>query len=332
MTSNITNDMLETPASISGQILKKLDHVADYFKDNAGELLWNLMMIAAILILAKLALYLISRGTKSAMQKQMYHRSEKQGKRIDTMMTLLRSAARYVVYFIAILLILKQFNLFESMKGLIVTAGVGSFAIGFGAQSLVKDVVTGFFMMFENQFSVGDYIKTDNFEGTVEATAMRVTYLRTFKGEQVIIPNGTISRVVNYSRGDNVAIITVSTSYEADTQKIMQLIEQAVKQYASKNMDVIKEPPVVQGITAFESSSVQISVMCKVHSMKQWQVERGMRLAVKEMFDKSGVAFPYPRIVKMDYTPEKKLTNDDIPKGKEKKDKIPEWANIEDDE
>jgi len=335
MTPNISNDMLETPATISGQLLMKLETLVEYFRGNAGELIWNVIVVAVILLLAKLALYLISLGTKSTMQKQKYHRSEKQGKRIDTMMTLLRSAARYVIYFIALLLILRQFNLFESMKGLVVTAGIGSLAIGFGAQNLVKDVVTGFFMMFENQFSVGDYIKTEEFEGTVEATAVRVTYLRTFKGEQVIIPNGTISRVVNYSRGDNVASITVSTPYEADTRKMIQLIERAVTLYASENTDVIKEPPVVQGITSFGSSTVDIGVICKVHSMKQWQVERGMRLAVKEMLDRNDIDYPYPRIITMDYAPPKELAlNQLAEETQQQKDaatEIPEWANVEDD-
>ena len=74
-------------------------------------------------------------------------------------------------------------------------------------------------MMFENQFSVGDYIKTEEVEGTVEATAMRVTYLRTFQGEQVIVPNGTISRVVNCTRGGEVAEVIIATAYEADTRQ-----------------------------------------------------------------------------------------------------------------
>lgn len=329
----ISNDMLETPATISGQLMQKLDELLSYFKNGFGEFLWNLIMVVAILMLAKLALALVSAMTKSAMQKEKYHRTSEQGKRVDTMMTLLRSAARYAIYFIAILLILRQFNLFESMKGLVVTAGIGSLAIGFGAQSLVKDVVTGFFMMFENQFSVGDYIKTEDAEGTVEATAMRVTYLRTFEGEQVIIPNGSISRVVNYSRGDNVAVITISTAYEADTRAVLKVIERAVSRYARENPDLVKEPPIVQGITAFAASSVDIGVICKVNTMKQWQVERGMRLAVKEEFDRCGVEFPYPHVVTMEYTPSEHQTMQNSQKDDPetvRKD-LPEWANVEDD-
>ena len=328
---NIPNDMLDTPANIGGIILQKLTNVFDFFTTNAGELVWNLIVVVFILLIAKLLLALISKGTSAVMQNEKYHVTVLQGKRIDSMMTLVRSAARYAIYFFAILLLLRQFNLFENMKGLVVTAGIGSLAIGFGAQNLVKDVVTGFFMMFENQFSVGDYIKTEEAEGTVEATAVRVTYLRTFKGEQVIIPNGTISRVTNLSRGDNVAVITISTAYEADTRTVIAVIEEAVTKFAAENSELIKEPPVVQGITAFAGSSVDIGVICKVFTMKQWLVERGMRLAIKEMFEEKGMSFPYPHIVTMNYSqqnvPIKKSTATQAKR--ENITEQPEWASLE---
>lgn len=330
MAENIPNDMLDTPATISGLLLQKLEAIGEFFTDSAGEILWSVIVVVFILVLAKLLLALISQLTKSAMEKEKYHRSPQQGKRIDTMMTLARSAARYGIYFLAILLILRQFDLFDDMRGLVVTAGIGSLAIGFGAQNLVKDVVTGFFMMFENQFSVGDYIKTDEAEGTVEATAVRVTYLRTFKGEQVIIPNGTISRVTNLSRGDNVAVITISTAYEADTRAIIALIGRAVEEYAAENADVIREPPFVQGITGFSSSTVDIGVICKVNTMKQWQVERGMRLAIKERFDREGIGFPYPHVVAMDYNrPQKTALLKSHIKGGNAAPDQPDWANVE---
>lgn len=287
-------------SSIGSQFMAKYNNFIKDFNENFGSFLWDVLMTIVILILAKLILKLVSVGTKSVMQKKKSHLSTQRSKRLDSMMTLLRSTLRYLIYFIAILFILRQFNLFESMKGLVVTAGIGSLAIGFGAQSLVKDVVTGLFMMFENQFSVGDYIKTDEAEGIVEATAVRVTYLRTFKGEQVIIPNGSISRVVNYSRGNNLASITVTVPYEEDTSRVIDIIAKAVELYAKENADLIIEPPIVQGITAFGTSGVDIGVVCKVYSMKQWMVERGMRLAVKEAIDRSGILFPYQRIT-MDY-------------------------------
>ncbi len=293
---------LDTPTaaaavSVGEQFMTRFDEFWKTIQAGLGDLLWNLVSVVVILLIARFAMGLVSKATRKVMEGERYHWEESQGRRVDTLMTLVRSVARYGIYFIAILLVLDQFGFAKPLNALIAAAGVGSLAIGFGAQNLVKDVVTGFFMIFESQFSVGDYIQIDDNVGTVEATAMRVTYLRTFKGEQVIIPNGTITRVINYTRGSSVAQITISTSYEADTRQVLSIIQEAVDNYAKEHPDLVLEEPVVQGITALAGSSVDIGVICKTPAMSQWQVERGLRLAVKETFDRKGVEFPYPRVV-----------------------------------
>jgi small-conductance mechanosensitive channel len=163
-------------------------------------------------------------------------------------------------------------------------------------------VVTGFFMLFENQFSVGDYVRlNDTLEGTVEATAMRVTYLRSLKGDQIIVPNGSITHVVNFTRGGYVAAITIRTCYENDTRAVIQLIDGVVQQWAGEHENLLEDQPFVQGITGFGPSGVDIGVICKVKPMKQWEVERGLRLAIKEAFDANGLSFPYPHMMTMAY-------------------------------
>ena len=127
-------------------------------------------------------------------------------------------------------------------------------------------------MIFENQFSVGDYIKIDDVEGTVEATAMRVTYLRSAKGDQIIIPNGSITRVINYNKGNAVASVTLPISYEADTAKVLDLIDLAVTEYARQHPDLTEEKPQVLGVTAMKESNMEVNITCKVKPMKQWAV------------------------------------------------------------
>ena len=192
-------------------------------------------------------------------------------------------------------MILAQLGFGNAINNLLLSAGIGSLALGIGAQSLIKDVVTGFFMMFEKQFSVGDYVKLDDIEGTVTATAMRVTYLKNFAGQQIIIPNGTIGRVINYSRMDSLAKVTVSTPYEADSRQVMEILDQAVKVYAKQVKEVIVEEPKVQGITELADSSVNITVICRTLPLRHWEVERGLRLAVKEALDEAGIGIPYPQ-------------------------------------
>lgn len=221
---------------------------------------------------------------------------EMQKKRIKTLMTLLRSVARYAVYFVCIMLILSLLGFGPTIQNLLVTAGIGSVALGFGAQSLVKDVVTGLFLMFENQFSVGDYVKIGDVEGTVSATAMRVTYLKTALGQQIIIPNGKIETVINYSRADSLAKVLIPIGYDCDLKKAMDVCLKAAEKCAKEHAEIVLEAPKVQGITAFEDSSITISVICKVQSCKHWEMERALRLAIKEGLDENNIDIPFNQL------------------------------------
>ncbi len=317
--------------SVSGQFKQNLYHMIETIVQNRGNILWNICLVLMIVLGAKLLLKMVSAITAKVMKNQKYQNDTPVAKRMKTLMTLLRSVARYAVYFLAFLFILSVLGMGKPLNNLLVTAGIGSLAIGFGAQNLVRDVVSGMFMIFENQFSVGDYIKIDDVEGTVEATAMRVTYIRSMKGDQIIIPNGTITRVVNYNKGNAVAAVIISTAYEADTRRVIELIERAVNQYAKEHEQLIEELPFVQGITKFSESSVDIGIICKVKPMKQWEVERGIRLAVKEMFDQNGVAFPYPHIVTVPYQkPTDFVCKEDIfVQPKEDSVNLADWQNMD---
>lgn len=296
--SFVQNSIITISSTVSwyDQFLENVKNFVNNIADNIGNILWVLLQIVLVVILARVAINLVSSITKHMMTSKRYHQNEKQGKRIDTLMTLTRSTMRYVIYFFAGIIILGYLGFNDIIGYLLGTAGIASVAIGFGAQSLVKDVVTGFFMMFENQFSVGEFVKIGEDEGYVEATAMRVTYLRTMKGEQIIIPNGTIGRITNYSRGNNLASVTVSTAYEANTAQIIQLLEEALTAFAKEHKDLLEGKPAVLGITAFSDSSVDIGISCKTKAMKQRQVEREIRILVKELFDENHIAFPYPHV------------------------------------
>lgn len=319
--------MPENVMSIGDQFLSRLRALMETLVANAGYLLWDVLVAVLVLVMAKGLLTLISRLTSALMHAEKYHRSEMQGKRMDTMLTLLRSVARYGIYFVALMMILRQFGIASGIATLLGAAGIGSLAIGFGAKNLVQDVVTGIFMMFENQFTVGDYIKIDDVEGFVTATAMRVTYLRAFSGDQIIVPNGTITRVVNFARGSSVANVTVSTAYEADTRNVIGIIQEAMAEFAQSHAELIDEPPVVLGVTNLGESSVDIGITCKALPLKHWEVGRAIRLAVKEKFDAMGVDFPYPHVVTVPYAPPKKAVT-----VASREEAVPDWAAGPDDD
>jgi len=176
------------------------------------------------------------------------------------------------------------------------TAGIGGLAIGIGAQSLVKDVVTGFFILFEGQFAVGDLVAIGDITGTVEEIGLRVTHIRGFKGDLNIIPNGTIDKVTNFSRGNSLAIVDISIDYEADVDKALKVLEKVSMDFSRDNPDII-EPPQVLGIMNLGEYDVNIRVIARTAGLKHWGVERELRKRIKHAFAKEGIEMPYPRRV-----------------------------------
>lgn len=284
-------------SAVPGSLGTFWDQLAGHFREamaNSGVLLadalWAVLKVAAIFLAARFALALVSRLTSHVMNSARYHRTEASGKRTNTVMTLARSSFRYLVYTVALVMALVQLGVGDLVNNLIVTAGIGSVAIGFGAQSLVKDMVTGLFLMFENQFSVGDYIKVDGQEGYVEATAMRVTYLRTFKGEQIIIPNGNISQVINYTRGGYMAMVTVKVPYTMEADAVLEAVRLAAERACEGDPNVI-DPPKLRGVTAFDQYGYEVGVAAKVKALTQWGCEWAIRREILREFAERGLEF-----------------------------------------
>ena len=257
----------------------------------------NVVIIVLIFILAHIVMMVVSRQTKRTIDSAEKMTDKERSKKIITSMTITRSVARYIVYFIAILLVLNLLGLGASVNNILVTAGIGSLFISLGAQSIIKDILAGLFMMFENQYSVGDYVTINNYTGTVTSVAMRVTYLRNFEGQQVIIPNGQITSVVNYGNTYNTAKVVVPTPYEGNTREIMNIITDEVNRYYEEHKDLFYEAPKVMGISAYSDSSVDITVVAKAMPLKHWEVEREFKLIIKERLDKEGISIPYQQVV-----------------------------------
>ncbi|ADV80824.1 MULTISPECIES: small-conductance mechanosensitive channel MscS [Thermoanaerobacter] len=212
-------------------------------------------------------------------------------RKIGTLMSLTKNILRYVIYFIAAASILKIFNI--EMTSILAVAGIGSLAIGFGAQNLVKDVISGFFIIFEDQFGVGDYITINNFSGLVEEVGLRISKIRDFSGDLHIIPNGEIKTVTNHTRGSMRALVNVGIPYEEDVDRIINVLTQICEDIKKSRNDVI-EGPTVLGITDFQDSQVLITIIAKTEPMKQWEVERDIRYRIKKVFDREKITFPYP--------------------------------------
>lgn len=270
--------------------------IEGYFKNEAGTLniLGKFVLIVFIVFVIRIIITITNRiidRTLKAKDKKSHFMTNK---RANTISIILKKSVKYVLYFIAVLTVLEMFGI--KTTSILATAGVGGLAIGFGAQSLVKDVITGFFILLEDQFAVGDYIKISDFEGIVEELGIRVTKLRDFSGELHIIPNGEIQIVTNRTRGAMRAAVTVEIAYEEDINRAIKIIEELSQEIKESN-DFILDGPTVLGVDAFGSSGVSIRIVAKTEAMEQWDVERTLRKKIKEAFDRENIEIPYKKMV-----------------------------------
>lgn len=254
----------------------------------------RIIKIALIWVVASLLIRIGNFIIKSFFNRQSHSRIHVDKQKNDTLKALLKSILRYAIYFIAIIMILEELGI--NTASLIATAGIGGLAIGFGAQNLVKDVITGFFIIFEDQYGVGDYVSIGDIFGTVEEIGLRITKIRGFKGDINIIPNGQISTVTNFSRGNSAAVIEISIAYHTDIDEAVRVAERVCQEYGEGNPDIAEGPQVV-GITDMDDVGMTFRVMARTLPMKHWAVERELRRAIKEAFDDNNIEIPYPRMV-----------------------------------
>jgi small conductance mechanosensitive channel len=178
---------------------------------------------------------------------------------------------------------------------IIAGAGVVGLAVGFGAQTLVKDVISGFFLLFEGLIAVGDVVSFGNSAGVVEEVGLRVTKYRTFTGELWVIPNGEIRAFGNSNREWMRAVVVVGVTYEQDISKAMRVLDEVGKAWADECRDIVLEPPQVQGILSFGESSTALRLAIKVRPSQQGAAEFELRRRIKEAFDREGVESPISR-------------------------------------
>jgi small conductance mechanosensitive channel len=257
-------------------------------------LLVRALQILLVIGLGRLALVVAGRlvdGLLSAHRPAGRYLEER---RARTLATLVKSVLRYLVDFLVILTVLSMMGIDTS--SLLVGAGLLGLAVGFGAQNLVRDFLSGFFILLEDQFAVGDHVRVGGMEGVVEEMGLRTTRLRSFGGEVHIIPNGKIEDVTNMSRGPMRVMFDVSVAYESDIDRAIAVIDEALARYAAKSEDIVEGPKVL-GAEQFGESGVNLRIWARARPLQQWAVARDLRREVKKALDAAGIEIPYPRRV-----------------------------------
>ncbi len=221
--------------------------------------------------------------------------SERRALRARTLGSLAKSVVTAVVSVIAVVMILAQFK--YDIGPLLASAGIVGIALGFGAQNLVKDFLSGVMMLLEEQYGVGDVIDMGEATGTVEAVGLRVTRLRSVDGTVWYVRNGEVVRVGNSSQDWARAVIDVGVSYETDPGQVRELLTEVSHELAEDPQwgHLILEEPEVWGVESLGTDGVVVRLVVKTRPLKQWKVARELRERIKVRFDEAGVEIPYPQ-------------------------------------
>jgi len=212
-------------------------------------------------------------------------------KRRNTLSGLFVTILRVAVVMVGALMVFRELN-FE-IGPILASAGIVGLAVGFGAQSLVKDVISGAFIVLERQFSVGDVVKIGDRSGVVENLGLRTTILRDMEGTAHIVPNGKIDVVSVMTKDWSQFVLDVDVAYDTNLDKAIETIQKVLNGYAEEfPSDVLSEPQVL-GVESFGDNSVKIRSTLKTAPSKQWDAGRIIRRRVKSEFDRLGIEIPF---------------------------------------
>jgi small-conductance mechanosensitive channel len=213
-------------------------------------------------------------------------------KRGRTISQLLRSVGRVVIVTIAVLL---TFNVFIDIAPILAGAGILGLAVSFGSQSLVKDIISGFFILLENQFAVGDVIEAAGKSGVVERMTMRVVVLRDLEGTMVVIPNGEMKVISNKTRGWARAVVDISVPYTEDVDRILSVVRDEAAQFSTDSIWGLQldGPVEVLGVESLTDNAVVIRTLLKTQPGSQWNVAREFRRRLINRFSREAIESPF---------------------------------------
>lgn len=220
--------------------------------------------------------------------------SPAQIQRAHTLTHIVRDVVRIVVVFAGVMMILSEVGI--DLKPLLAAAGLGGLAIGFGAQSLVKDVISGFFILLENSVRVGDVVEIAGVSGLVEEIELRTIKLRDLSGNVHVVPNGVIDKVKNMTREYSFYVFNIGVAYRENVDEVMEVLQEIAAELRRDPQftEDILEPLEMLGVDEFADSAVIIKCRIKTKPIKQWRIGREMNRRIKKTFDAKGIEIPFP--------------------------------------
>ena len=261
---------------------------------------WPALTVTGLRIAGALIVAIIANYALKAVLRSVERSSEKDGivtaheQRTRTLLGLLRSMGRVVIWVMTLFMVLGALGL--QLGPLLAGAGVVGLAVSFGAQSLVKDVISGLFILMENQFGVGDVVRLEGVSGAVERMTLRVVVLRDVHGVVHVVPNGQITKVSNLTRGWARVVLDVVVAYKEDPDRVMAvMLDEGRRLYEDPQWrPLLLEEVQVPGIESFGEHGVTIRILAKTLPLKQWDAARELRRRLKMRFDQEGIDVPFP--------------------------------------
>ena len=293
--------LAEANASPVQDVVEEVGDIIEQAGDQAENLLSSLPKLTTRLLMAALVIFLgviFIRIGRRMIASIVHMRSQKgmhSVQQVSTIKSLATSVFNYIMYFIIVTVVLSILGV--NVTSILALAGVGGIAISFGAQTLVKDIISGMFIWMEGSITVGDVVTINGLSGVVESIAIRTTVVRDYNGNIYVIPNGDIRTITNMSRDFKRAIVDIRCPYEADQARIVQILEEEMEK-AGEEIDGLTSVPEVMSILSFDTDAVvvRIAVQCPVG--QHWRIERDLRSRVKARFDKEGIVMPhYQKVV-----------------------------------
>lgn len=287
-TLSVVKDELTGKISVNVDWNKVIENIISVTGVAIGKIISLIILIVIMYLIIKIGDKAIERFVENQANSKRSFSMDRQ--KAFTVGAILKSTLKYAVYFSGAAIVIG--STFKVSAGVLSAIG---FVVGIGAQSLVKDIINGFFILFEDQYGVGDYVTIGAFSGIVENIGIRSTVLRDFSGDIHNLPNGAVTQVTNHSRGDMRFIVDVGIAYEEDIDNAINVISKVCNKFTNKNQEELRGDIEVLGVTALNDSSVTIRVVGKAVPMSQWKMERDLRKEIKIALDEAEIEIPYPK-------------------------------------
>ncbi len=252
-----------------------------------------LAVIVITIIVLPIAKFIVNRIFGSTLEGRL---DSEMKKRADTLSSLVKNITKVVILSVALIIILKHLGI--DIGPILAAAGIVGLAVGFGAQNLVRDIITGFFILLEDQVRVGDVVNINGEGGLVERVTLRITVLRDLAGNVHYIPNGSITSVMNMTKEFSYYVFNVGVAYRENTDEVIRLLKEVDEDIRSMDeyKSEILEPLEILGVDQFADSAVIIKARIKTKPIKQWFVGRQFNAMMKKKFDENNIEIPFPHV------------------------------------